>query len=201
MKRVGLFGGSFDPVHYGHVLSSVLLYEMGIIDVIVVLPTNSNPLKNHTPLFNLEDRLLMCKIAFQNMPYVSVLDLNYNYTIDMLKKIKNLPSVDDSDPFEYYLIVGSDIDSTILQWKDIGSYKDYIKNFIVLCRDGNYNNSNISTILNKPPILIDGITIGDLELSSTNIRRRLKSDGCEIMRTFVPSDVCYYIKNIKDKEN
>ena len=142
MKRVGLFGGSFDPVHYGHVLSSVLLYEMGIIDVIVVLPTNSNPLKNHTPLFNLEDRLLMCKIAFQNMPYVSVLDLNYNYTIDMLKKIKNLPSVDDSD-IEYYLIVGSDIDSTILQWKDIGSYKDYIENFIVLCRDRNYENSNI----------------------------------------------------------
>ena len=200
MKRVGLFGGSFDPVHYGHVLSSVLLYEMGIIDVIVVLPTNSNPLKNHTPLFNLEDRLLMCKIAFQNMPYVSVLDLNYNYTIDMLKKIKNLPSVDDSD-IEYYLIVGSDIDSTILQWKDIGSYKDYIENFIVLCRDRNYENSNISKILSKPPILIDGITIGDLELSSTNIRKRLKYDGCKIMRTFVPSDVCYYIKNIKNKEN
>ncbi len=200
MKRVGLFGGSFDPVHYGHVLSSVLLYEMGIIDVIVVLPTNSNPLKNNTPLFNLEDRLLMCKIAFQNMPYVSVLDLNYNYTIDMLKKIKNLPSVDDSD-IEYYLIVGSDIDSTILQWKDIGSYKDYIENFIVLCRDRNYENSNISKILSKPPILIDGITIGDLELSSTNIRKRLKYDGCKIMRTFVPSDVCYYIKNIKNKEN
>lgn len=200
MKRVGLFGGSFDPVHYGHVLSSVLLYEMGIIDVIVVLPTNSNPLKNNTPLFNLEDRLLMCKIAFQNMPYVSVLDLNYNYTIDMLKKIKNLPSVDDSD-IEYYLIVGSDIDSTILQWKDIGSYKDYIENFIVLCRDRNYENSNISKILSKPPVLIDGITIGDLELSSTNIRKRLKYDGCKIMRTFVPSDVCYYIKNIKNKEN
>ncbi len=183
---IALFGGSFDPVHLGHLRIAEDIKEYYNFEKVVFIPTYLSPLKSKH-YSAAKDRLNMLKIAIKDCPYFDISDYEINkegksYTIDTVRYFKDI--------FGYnpFFIVGSDAFLTLHKWKEP---EELLKmtNFIVVNRDKdaieniknylkerfNYNrivleknfSPNPSVYLYKSRIL---------EISSTEIRERVKNN-------------------------
>ena len=131
---IALFGGSFDPIHIGHV---ALLKEAASIfsfDKIILLPCKQSPHKNNAPIASDEDRLSMCQIATTHIDIVEVSDWEINesskhsYTWSTVEHLKNkYPSA------ELFFILGTDQWNVLHKW----ARYDYLKSeltFVVVKR-------------------------------------------------------------------
>src|SRR4051794_30672333 len=92
MKHIGIYGGTFDPVHFGHIQLAISLIEQGGLDEIFWIPANTNPLKSDSPA-SADHRLQMLKIALKELPFFKILDIELkregpSYTIDTLRLLK-----------------------------------------------------------------------------------------------------------------
>ena len=170
-KSIGILGGSFDPVHKGHLIISKISLKKLKLDRIYWLITKKNPFKKNA-YFSLEERIKLAKKATKNLKKIKVLHLDkivkssrsinlVNYLIRE-KKIKNI-----------YFIVGSDILIELHRWK---SWKKLVKltKLVVFSRRGYdkksknsivakyLKNKNITYIKNKPVFI-----------SSTSIKYKL----------------------------
>ena len=169
-KSVGLLGGSFDPVHKGHLAISKIVLKKIELDKIYWLVTKKNPFKKKA-YFSLKDRIKLAKKATKNLNKIQVLYLDkvvrssrsinlVNYFIK--KKAKNI-----------YFIIGSDILLELHRWK---SWKKLVKltNLVVFSRKGYDKKSKNSTVAkylkNKNIIYINNYPI---VISSTSIRKKL----------------------------
>ena len=121
MSKIAMFGGSFNPVHIGHVgLVQRMIGEYGLEKVYVV-PTYNTPLKDNTPMLAPEHRLNMCQLAFSGINEVVVSDIEIerkgkSFTIDTLKELKRLHPED-----ELCLIIGADSFLQLRLWHDVSS--------------------------------------------------------------------------------
>ena len=170
-KSIGLLGGSFDPVHKGHLIISKISLKKLKLDQIYWIITKKNPFKKNS-YFSLEERIKLAKKATKNLKKIKVLHLDkivkssrsinlVNYLIKW-KKITNI-----------YFIVGSDILIELHRWK---SWKKLVKltKLVVFSRKGYdkksknsivakyLKNKNITYIKNKP-----------IFISSTSIKYKL----------------------------
>lgn len=180
--KIGIFGGSFNPVHNGHVLVVKYVIENINLDKIIIVPVGI-PSHRKNDLEDGEERLWMCKLAFKNINNVDVSDIEVkekktSYTYDTLLKIKKLYGKEN----EYYEIIGEDSYAYFDKWKN---YKEILKlsKVVVLQRDG-YEGNIISEnviILNSP----------FFPYSSTEIRKRLENK--EKINDMVSKDVLNYI--------
>jgi nicotinate-nucleotide adenylyltransferase len=122
---LGVFGGTFDPVHYGHIhLARQALIEYNL-DEISVIPANMQPFKQDMKFAPGEHRMKMLELAFSEDERISVLRAeldkkNISYTIDTLREIKKQSNCDIS------FIIGSDSVLCIEKWKDAD---ELIRNF------------------------------------------------------------------------
>lgn len=114
---IGIFGGSFDPPHVGHVLAVQYVLLTEPISRVMVVPCAQHPFgKQHAPF---EDRLAMCRIAFEMLgSRVEVLDIEgkregASYTIDTVRELRQLYPAAGLE-----LIIGSDITGELDRWKD-----------------------------------------------------------------------------------
>ena len=118
MKRLGIFGGTFNPVHSGHVkLAQGYLWELSL-DRLLVIPTHTPPHKPGAELISGEHRKRMCELAFAGVENCAVSDLEIrrgrkSYTVDTLETLR-----ESYDGAEFYLIMGSDMFLTITEWRD-----------------------------------------------------------------------------------
>lgn len=119
MKKIGLFGGSFDPIHRAHIDIALCALQQLQLDEIQLIPTLHNPWKNQS-CASVDDRLAMIDIAIKNYERLSVnpIELNHltdekNYTIDTIKALK----AQHSD-VEYYYIMGMDQANLFHHWKE-----------------------------------------------------------------------------------
>lgn len=116
MKRIAVFGGTFNPVHNGHIALLQAFKNSLALDQILVVPTASPPHK-HTPnLADASSRLAMCKIAFGNDEAIKVCDIEISrggisYTIDTLTALKK----QYADAL-FFLLIGADMFMTIESW-------------------------------------------------------------------------------------
>ena len=142
-KSIGLLGGSFDPVHKGHLTISKITLKKIKLDRIYWLVTKKNPFKK-SAYFSLEDRVMLAKKATRNFKKIKVLYLDktvkssnsinlVNYLVKK-KKISNI-----------YFIIGSDILLELHKWK---SWKKLIKltKLVVFSRKGYDMKSKNSTV-------------------------------------------------------
>lgn len=116
-RRVGIFGGTFDPVHLGHVGLVVSMMELHHLDHLFVIPVYINPLKIAPT--SADHRLKMVKIAFKDVPHVTVLPLEIrrkgpSYTIDTIKALYKKKHVQPGD--ELFLLMGEDVVSSFDRW-------------------------------------------------------------------------------------
>lgn len=193
--KIGLFGGTFDPIHIGHMILMENVINNLDLDKIYVLP-NSNPphkLENKKTALNL--RLKMVKEAIKDNPKLEINDYDYrdneiHYTFETINYFKKSFPND-----EFFFIMGEDSFLDIEKWKN---YKEILKeNLIIFKRYSNKNFSLISKInqvrkYNKNIYLIDNIA---LDISSTLIRNLVKEN--KSIRYLVDDEVINIIKEEK----
>ena len=155
LRRTGLFGGTFDPVHFGHLRSAYEVRAKFSLDKVFFIPAAVPPHKEPSSVADAKDRLEMIKIAVADYPGFCVSDVELNrsgpsYTIDTVSYFKS----NQIEPTLFYLILGLDAFLEINTWK---SYKDLFRlvPFIVMtrpglnCPDSEDKSASISDFLNN----------------------------------------------------
>ena len=180
--RIGILGGTFNPVHIGHLILAEETREKLSLDRVIFMPTNIAPHKDNQDVASSCDRYKMLKLAIKTNRYFSVSDIEIrrqgsSYTIDSLKEFKNIYPSD-----ELYFIVGSDLLKYLDDWKDLSDIIKMVK-FIVATRPG--------YPLEKIPAYIKTIAIRAVDISAFEIRQAVKSRIS--FRYLVPEAVHNYI--------
>ena len=183
--NIGIFSGSFNPIHMGHVILANYIVEFTEIDEIWFLVSPQNPLKSAKELSDEQLRLEMTELALQKYAKFKVSDFEFHmpkpsYTIDTLRALREKYPEDT-----FSLIIGAD------NWNVFESWREYDKiweefNLKVYPRLG----SRI-TIPNKLKHKVEALDSPILEISSTFIRESI-SEGKNIS-AFLPEDVYEYI--------
>ncbi len=142
MRKVAMFGGSFNPVHKGHVELMYKMKQEFSLDKIYIIPTFSTPLKDNTPMLTPEHRLNMCRLAFEESEDIIVSDLEISrqgrsYTYETLDELSSIEK--DS---ELFLIVGADSFMQLPLWKNAQHIFDMAT--ILSVSRGEYTNSELS---------------------------------------------------------
>lgn len=209
--KIGLFGGSFNPPHNGHLNSlQTVLKKLGL-DKIYVIPTSQNPLKMELEGPTAEQRLEMVREALNSYEKFFILDDQevkkggVSYTIDT---IANFEKTNPND--ELYLIIGADNFADFSKWKD---YKSILKksNLIVTTRPGydlpdskeelpDYlqdlvEEYDFNFIELKTGKSVQFLNLKDLEISSSELRKWLRSS--KPVEKYLPLTVENYIKKNK----
>jgi nicotinate-nucleotide adenylyltransferase len=118
--KIAIFGGSFNPVHLGHVALAVHCIEALQLDKLFVIPANASPFKEGSHYAPAIDRLKMCQLAFRGVPKTRVLPLELirpgpSYTIDTLHELEQKKRISSKD--ELFLILGQDAVDGLKDWK------------------------------------------------------------------------------------
>ena len=221
MRHIGLFGGTFNPVHLGHV-QVIREVKAGFgLDKILIIPSALPPHKELQGVVDAEDRLEMIRLAFSDDPNYEISDVELkrsgpSYTIDTVRHFKSISPKNT----KLYLIVGLDAFLEINTWK---SFKDLflLIPFIVMYRSvggkepktsaweslGHYLRSNISegytfsssqsTYIHdkKQPVFV--FDVSPVDISSTTIREHIKKGGSithlvpELIENFIKTKGLY----------
>jgi len=179
MKRIGLLGGSFNPVHLGHVLVATYAASIGRFDEILIMPTYVHV--NGKKLIDYEHRVKMCELAFGYIPNVKVSRIERvlptpSYTIQTIKYLQ------ETEPASYRLIVGSDIIENTSSWGDLDTVLKLAPAFVV---------GRIGYPSKDAEIMMPGI-------SSTDVRKYLQESRYEKeLEASLPFKVLRYIQEHK----
>lgn len=170
-KRIGLLGGSFNPIHNGHLHIAEKAIEQLDLSEVWLLPSGNHPLKGKFNLLNIEKRINLIKIAIENNNRLklSLLDTDVNkksYTSDLMKKLHFL-----YNDYDFYFIAGSDIVLELPKWHNVEWLLNTI-NFCIFSRPG-FDNIGWQNLdyLNK----INFLPIVPLDISSSDIRDKIES--------------------------
>jgi nicotinate-nucleotide adenylyltransferase len=187
-RRVGVMGGTFDPIHHGHLVAASEVQSWFDLDEVVFVPTGEPWQKQSREVSPAEDRYLMTVIATASNPrfWVSRVDIDRDgptYTIDTLRDLrKELPDA------ELYFITGADALSDIFTWRDADELFD-LAHFVGCTRPG--FTMDRSTMTGMPEDKVTVLEIPALAISSTDCRkRRMKGDPVWYL---VPDGVVQYI--------
>lgn len=186
--KIGILGGTFDPVHWGHLLLAETVREELSLDKIVFMPACIPPHKQSRPVSTGSHRVEMIRLAIANIPYFQVSDYEIqkqavSFTRDTLKTLKENVYQNDS----LFLIIGEDNFRELDTWKDPASLFEYAT-VAVMKRSGSKSNEVIpdkfsQAIFVKTPLL---------DISSSEIRDRVARG--KSIRFRVPEAVEKYIE-------
>ena len=186
--RLGVMGGTFDPIHHGHLVAASEVAAAFNLDQVLFVPTGEPWQK--AKVTNSEDRYLMTVIATASNPRfnVSRVDIDRDgptYTVDTLRDIQAV--YPDADLF---FITGADAITQILAWKDVDQLWDAAK-FGAVTRPGHAMQLPTSA----PAGAIEVLEVPALSISSTDIRTRAANN--EPVWYLVPDGVVQYINKHK----
>lgn len=178
---IGLLGGTFDPVHNGHISISSSFLDSGYLKELWILLTPDPPHKLHREFTDFHTRFDMLKAAFRDYPNVRISDLEKNlpkpsYTVQTLSHLVNKNSGE-----KFYLCMGEDSLAGFKGWYKWRNILSYCK---LLVAERPSGHAKIDPIIEEHALFIPHEPI---EISSTEIRKRIKA-GNEISR-YVPRDV------------
>src|SRR5690554_3385642 len=133
--RLGVMGGTFDPIHHGHLVAASEVAHRFELDEVVFVPTGEPPFKQHQKVTPAEHRYLMTVIATASNPRftVSRVDIDregLTFTVDTLRDL----SVQRPDD-EFFFITGADAVEQILSWKDADKLFE-MAHFVAVTRPG-----------------------------------------------------------------
>lgn len=192
--RIGLYGGTFDPIHLGHLIVIENAINQMDLDRVIILPSSNPPHKKHKDKTKADIRVEMVAEAIKDNPKIILstfesTDNAVRYTHDTLEYFTSkLPN------YEIFYIMGEDSFVTIDTWRNYEKILDY--NIIVFARSGIDNNSTLIKKVDKirkdnPNIHL--IDILNINISSTLIRSLSKED--KSIKYLVKDEVNYIIQN------
>lgn len=192
-KRIAIMGGTFDPIHYGHLVAAEAVRQELSIEKVLFVPTGRPPHKTKARVSDGGHRYLMSVIATASNPFFEVSRLEIDrtgttYTIDTVTELKNrYPGA------RLYFITGADAIHQILTWKEAERLLT-LCDFVAVTRPG-YNreklNSDVSHINGKYRAKLHVLEIPALAISSTDIRNRVKI--LKTIKYLLPEEVEKYI--------
>jgi len=187
-RRVGVMGGTFDPIHHGHLVAASEVQSWFALDEVVFVPTGRPWQKLDREVSTAEHRYLMTVIATAANPRfeVSRVDIDregLTYTIDTLRELKS--SMPDADLF---FITGADAMAAILTWHEHEELFE-LAHFVGCTRPGHEMDEN--TLQGLPSERITLVEIPALAISSTDCRGRVERG--EPVWYLVPDGVVQYI--------
>lgn len=183
--KIGIYGGSFNPIHNGHILVAKYVLEKLKLDKLIIVPVGT---PSHREIFQVEPeiRLKLVKSAFLNEKKVEISDIEIfskekNYTYDTLLKIRDIYR-----GAEFYEIIGEDSAENFTEWKEYKKILELSK-VVILRRKGHRNKLQGENIIYlKSPYF---------QYSSTEIREMIVHG--EDISNCVPKDV----KELIEKKN
>lgn len=182
--RVGIFGGTFDPIHHGHLITAQSVKELRDLDKIIFIPAYISPHKQHEKASSAEHRLNMLKLALDDIPFFEYSDYEIkqhtiSYTVDTLREFKK-----HYDEIE--LIIGYDNIFKFYTWKEPDEIMKLAR-VIVLKRKSSQPVEFIDKYVEQATF----VQTRGIEISATDIRHRVHQ-GLPI-HYLVPKEVEKYI--------
>ena len=190
--KVGLFFGSFNPIHIGHLAIANYILEYSNLDEIWLVISPQNPLKKKKTLLNEYDRLKMVELALYDDFKIKACDTEFNlpkpsYTIDTLTYLS-----EQNPKHNFVLIAGTDNFQSFHKWKN---YEQILDQYMIYVYPrpgydlGKFDKHNNIKLINAPL----------MEISSSFIRDSIKNN--KDIRYFIPSEVYKYIEKMNFYKN
>lgn len=176
-QRIGLYGGSFNPIHFGHLITSRAVAEQLRLDKIVLIPSAVPPHKHARDLAPTEHRLAMTRLAVQGDPLFEVSDIELHrpgpsYTIDTVQQFRGRLGPD----VELSWLIGADTLPELVTWHRVAELVTRVR-IITMARPG-HAHPNLDPLIEKignpavEALLSDCLITPNIEISATDIRRR-----------------------------
>jgi nicotinate-nucleotide adenylyltransferase len=187
-QKIGLLGGTFDPVHLGHLtIAESVLNELNL-DKIYFIPAHKHALKSNEKITSPNIRLELLQISIKEFSKFAVSDIelksnNVSFTIDTLNKIHEYEKLANA---KLFYIIGYDNLAELHLWKDYQKILEMVQ-FVVVGRSGKYDEQVIENfrenlIFSKTP---------QIDISSTLIRSRIKEN--KPWKSMVTPNISQYI--------
>jgi nicotinate-nucleotide adenylyltransferase len=201
-SRIGILGGTFDPVHLGHIETAVAAARALDLDRVLLMPSGAPPHRAHQPLASRFHRFAMVAMAVTGWPHLKVSDLEIgeegpSYTFETLSRLH----AEGLQPAQIFFITGADAFAEIATWSRYPQVLD-MANFVVVSRPGHPAGSlrgKLPTLAarmsadakSSEQVAIFLVDAPTPDVSSTGIRRILETGGS--VEGLVPAAVAVYI--------
>jgi nicotinate-nucleotide adenylyltransferase len=185
-KKIGIFGGTFDPIHFGHLITAEIIYENQGFDEIWFLPAYYHVLKDKKSVSSPDYRLKMVELAIADNPNFKVLDIEIkrnrvSRTVETLSELIRL-----YPDYKFFFMVGIDALNQFDKWYQVDEIFR-LANIITFGRPP----FQLNEVGKKYLQMCDLVKTPLIEISSTDIRRRVKEG--KTIRYFVPYAVEKFI--------
>jgi len=182
LKKIAIYGGTFDPIHHGHLIVAREALERLGAEQVIFIPARVSPLRKTAPIARDEIRLLMIKAAIENEPGFAVDDCELlrpppSYTIDTIEQIRQRNS-----EATIYCLIGEDNVDKLTKWRRFADLEKMVR-LVVLDRSGQQPHHAYPIIRRK------------IDISATEIRKRVATGRS--IRYFVPPAVEEIIRGEK----
>lgn len=182
LKKIAIYGGTFDPIHHGHLIVAREALERLGAEQVIFIPARVSPLRKTAPVARDEVRLLMIKAAIESEPGFAVDDCELlrpppSYTIDTIEQIRQRNS-----EATIYCLIGEDNVDRLTKWRRFADLEKMVR-LVVLDRSGQQPHHAYPIIRRK------------IDISATEIRKRVATGRS--IRYFVPPAVEEIIRREK----
>lgn len=190
-RRLGIMGGTFDPVHVGHVACADEVRRICGLDAVLLVPAGVSVFKKNRDVAPAEHRLNMCRLAVAPYPALDVSDIEVrrpgdSYTADTLRQLRaRYPN-----NVELCFIVGADAASTLGSWHEPAAIACTAR-IIAMTRPGHAVTPECRASLAAQGFSIDYVRVADRPVSSSAIREKLAKG--ESVRDLLPPNVYDYV--------
>lgn len=190
--RLGIMGGTFDPIHNGHLVAAEQAYDDLGLDVVVFMPAGRPAFKQNKEVTRGEDRYSMTLLATSDNPHfvASRFEVDHEgvtYTADTLMRLRKVyPS-----NVEFFFITGADAIADIVTWKDAQTISE-LAHFVAATRPG-YELSRAQKVIADSPydFKVTYLEVPALAISSSYLRNRVQNG--QSLRYLTPDSVMGYI--------
>lgn len=192
MSKIGIFGGSFNPIHNGHIYVADKVQSILELDKIIFIPTGIAPHKDNVEFASKNHRYNMVKLAIEGRFEISDIEVKtakVSYAVDTMSELKKTYIHDD-----LYYIIGADSLVTFMSWREPLKLFEML-HIVVVDREGSDIDRIADEYRNKYNAKITICHIEEYDVSSTQIRSAIKNN--ESYDCFIPEKVKEYI--IKNK--
>lgn len=198
MGTTAVFGGTFNPIHNGHLKLVCVCCDALGIEKAVLMPANVPPHKEAKKLASNEDRLNMCRLAVKDMPYITVSDMEMtaggkSYTVLTMRRLK------EKYPNEhFYFIMGTDMFLSFDRWYEWQEILEYCDLCVSIRKADEYDSllAKKDALLAAYPALRKDfvhITQSDcIDISSTQLREMIRQND-PLLKEYLPKEVADYI--------
>lgn len=190
--RLGIMGGTFDPIHYGHLVAAETAYDDLHLDVVVFMPAGRPAFKQDMRVTAGEDRYSMTLLATSDNPHfvASRFEVDFEgitYTAETLTRLRALYP----ENVEFYFITGADAIADIVSWRNAGTVAE-LAHFVAATRPGyDLNRARRAIELSPYDFDVTYLEVPALAISSSYLRARVEQH--QSLRYLTPDAVAGYV--------